>query len=537
MENFKRRTSGSRGQSQRTSVDGFVRRQSGAGSREPAVQARPTRKVGDFSHADGFHNRSRRATSSPRQPKRDDAGTISLNLPDSSNADKPKKSFFNWYKTNKLPKLRTVALVFVIAFGSYFITSAYLKARQVFQGGGGAVALQGDIDPARLQGEGDGRVNILLLGRDDAAALTDTIIIASIDPIHDEAALLSIPRDLYVQREGLGSMKINEVFPNERNRAIAEQATTRQAEVRGYRAIQDTVSHVTGIPMHYYVSIDIDGFRRAIDTVGGVTIDVEQQVYDVLVLDGQRYVLNVQSGEQDFDGLRAMAYVRSRKTSTRGDFDRSERQRELLIALKNEIVSSGTWSNPNRISGLFNDFSDNVTTSFGLDEIMRLREIADEIGSQNISSLELVGDEPNNFIVPGNLNGLSIQVPREGMYEYGEIQNYVRNTLRDGYLRQENANVVVVNGTNQPDLAERTTKELESFGYNVAPPQSAELSNYQETVLVDLTGGEKKYTKRYLEQRMKTFASSRLPSGVSINTEGIDFVILIGQNEITRLEN
>lgn len=537
MENFKRRTSGSRDQTRRASVDGFTRRQSGVGSREPAVQARTARRVGDFSHTDGFHARSRRSMSTPRQPRRDDSGAISLNLPDSSGAEKHKKGFLNWYKAKKLPKLRTVALVFVIAFGSYFITSAYLKARQVFQGGGGAVALQGDIDPARLQGEGDGRVNILLLGTDDAAALTDTIIVASIDPIHDEAALLSIPRDLYVQREGLGSMKINEVFPNEHNRAMTEQATTRQADVRGYRAIQDTVSEVTGIPMHYYVSIDIDGFQRAIDTVGGVTMNVEDPVYEVLSLEGQRYVLNVQPGEQEFDGLRAMAYVRSRKTSPRGDFDRSERQRELLIALKNEIVSSGTWSNPNRISGLFNDFSDNVTTSFGIDEIMRLREIADDIGAQSVSSLELVGDEPNNFITSSNLNGLSIQVPREGMYEYSEIQNYVRNTLRDGYLRQENANVLVVNGTNQPDLAERTTKQLESFGYNVAPPQSAELSNYQETVLVDLTMGEKKYTKRYLEQRMKTFASSRLPSGVSINTEGIDFVILIGQNEITRLEN
>jgi polyisoprenyl-teichoic acid--peptidoglycan teichoic acid transferase len=512
-------------------MDGFVA--GGSSTRIP----QGSRKVGDFSHSDGYHQRARRSTQAARQPQRDDSGSIALDMKldnDTKTRKKPKNS---WFSKAHLPKLRTVALVFVIAFGSYFITSAYLKARQVFQGGGGAVALQDNIDPARLSGEGDGRVNVLLLGTDDAGGLTDTIIVASIDPIHDEAALLSIPRDLYVEREGLGSMKINEVFPNERNRALAEQATQRQAQIRGYKAIQDSVSEVIGIPMHYYVSVDFDGFRRAIDTVGGLTLTVEQPVYEVMSLEGQRYVLNVQPGEEHFDGLRALAYVRSRKTSPRGDFDRSERQREMLIALKDEIVSSGTWSNPARINSLFSDFSDNVQTSFALEEIMRLREIADKIGADNVESIELVGEEPKNFIISDSLNGLSIQRPRIGMYDYSEIQNFVRNTLRDGYLRSEDAVVLVMNGTDQPDLAARQTEELESFGYSVATPQENDIPLQRETILVDLTNGEKKYTKRYLEQRLKTFASTNLPRGVSVDNERVDFVILIGDNEVTRLQN
>lgn len=512
-------------------MDGFV------GNNSTARQPQNTRKVGDFSHRDGFHQRSRRSEQHTRQPRRDDNGSIKLDL---SLSDAPKKSgrFKNkWLAKKQLPKMRTVALVFVIAFGSYFITSAYLKARQVFQGGGGAVALQDNIDPARLNGEGDGRVNVLLLGTDDVAGLTDTIIIASIDPIHDEAALLSIPRDLYVQRESLGSMKINEVFPNERNAALAQQSTERQAQIRAYRAVQETVSEVAGIPMHYYASIDFDGFRRAIDTVGGVTLDVEQPVYEVLNIQGQRYVLNVQPGQENFDGLRALAYVRSRKTSPRGDFDRSERQREVLIALKNNIVSSDTWSNPSRISSLFSDFADNVETSFALEEIVRLREIADKIGANSVESIELVGDEPKNFIVSDNINGLSIQVPRAGMYDYSEIQSYVRNTIRDGYLRSEDATVLVMNGTEHPDLAQKQTEELESYGYSVATPQENSIPRQRETILVDLTKGEKKYTKRYLEQRLKTFASTNLPRGVTVDSERIDFVILIGDNEVTRLQN
>ena len=287
--------------------------------------------------------------------------------------------------------------------------------------------------------------------------------------------------------------------------------------------------------MHYYASIDFDGFRRAIDTVGGVTLEVEQPVYEVLSLQGQRYVLNVQPGQEQFDGLRALAYVRSRKTSPRGDFDRSERQRELLIALKDEIVSSGTWSNPARINSLFSDFADNTETSFALEEIMRLREIADKINT--IESIELVGEEPKNFIISDMLGGLSIQRPRAGMYDYSEIQNYVRNTLRDGYLRSEDATVLVMNGTDQPYLAQKQTEELESYGYTVATPQENSIPRQRETILVDLTNGEKRYTKRYLEQRLKTFASTNLPRGVTVDNQQIDFVILIGDNEITRLQN
>ncbi len=537
MDNFRRRQTTGKPRRSVASTDGFV----GGAKRTSARAQRDSaniRKIGDFSHGDGFHARARRSMNQTRQPMRDSRGGIALGAAKRS-AQKPKRG--GWHTRlpflQKMPKLRTVALVFLIAFGSYFITSAYLKARQVFQGGGGAVALQDNIDPSRLNGEGDGRVNILLLGRDSAGGLTDTIIVASIDPIHDEAALLSIPRDLYVRTEELGSMKINEVFPNVRNQAIVQQATTRQAEIRAYRAIQDTVSEVTGIPMHYYVSIDFEGFRRAIDTVGGVTLDVEDPVYEAMSLQGRRYILDVRPGEEKFDGLRALAYVRSRKTSPRGDYDRSERQREILIGLKSKIMSSETLSNPARINALFNDFADNVTTSFGLDELMRLREIGSKIQADNISSVELVGEAPDNYIVSGNIPGLSTEQPRAGLYDYSEIHNFIRNKLRDGYLRSEDAKVLVINGTQQPELANRTTEELKSYGYSVARPQDAPTKDYRETILVDLTRGEKKYTKRYLEQRMKTFASTSLPRGVTIDDESVDFVILIGQNEITRLQN
>jgi|AntRauTorckE6833_2_1112554.scaffolds.fasta_scaffold00034_5 LCP family protein required for cell wall assembly len=545
MDNFRRRNHQQYSRDHRSpSTDGFISRgkESTAGAGHTPASGR--RSIGSFQQADGFqsaHRTQRKEIGvsrqvSARQPIRDDAGNIRLDLPKDTSKQKQKKSKSRLHVFTKLPRLRTIALVFVIAFGSYFVTSAYLKTRDVFQGGGGAVALRENIDPSRLNGEGDGRVNVLLLGMDDAARLTDTIIVASIDPIHNEAALVSLPRDLYVQHESLGSMKINEIFPNVRNNAIAQNSSERQADVVGYQAIQDTVSEVLGIPMHYYASIDFDGFRRAIDTVGGVTMQVDEPVYEVLSLDGRPYVLNVQPGQEEFDGLRAMAYVRSRKTSPRGDFDRSERQRELLIALRKEVGSAGTFTNPARLNALFNDFADNVETNFSVEEVMRLNEIGSNIDPTTIESIELV-EAPNDFIASGNMAGLSIQIPTAGVNNYSEIQSYIRNTLRDGYLRSEDASVLVLNGTSQADIAGQTTEELASFGYNALDPRQAASSDIPETILVDLTGGEKKYTKRYLEQRFQTFASTRLPAGVDTADIRADFVILIGQNEISRIEN
>lgn len=511
-------------------MDGFVRRESSARTGSSPMR----RQIGQFAQASQPSRARPAALRRPRRPARDNDDSIALNLPEDITKKRNKKRLSS---LSRLPKIRTMALVLLIAFGSYFITAAYLKARDVFRGGGGAVALEENIDPGRLSGEGDGRVNILLLGKDDAGGLTDTIIVASIDPIHDEAALLSVPRDLYVRVEGLGEMKINEVFPNARNAALAQQATERQAEARAYRTVQDKVHDVVGIPMHYYVTIDFDGFRRAIDTVGGVTLDVDQPVYEQMYLQGRNYVLNVGEGEETFDGTRALAYVRSRKTSPRGDFDRSERQRELLIALRDEIMSSDTLTNPSRMNSLFNDFANNVNTSFSFDELLRLREIGAKIDTDNIESLELVGNAPHDYIVSSMLNGLSIQQPRAGMFDYSEIQRFVRMELRDGYLRSEDATVLVLNGTDKPELASRMVDELESYGYTVVESANSLGTTQRETVLADLTDGQKKYTKRYLEQRMRTFASSRLPSGTSVEADQADFVILIGQDEVTRRQN
>lgn len=515
------------------------------------------RRIGDFRSTDGFHNR-RPTVETPRQtrqPLRDPSGKIQSGHTSSrpSMPEKPQKKSLlqrlNPFRPSNWSK-RKAALAFVVLLivsGGYFGGKAWLRFRQVFEGGGNAVALQENVDPASLRGEGDGRVNILLLGRGgeghEGADLTDTIIVASINLLQDEAALLSIPRDLYVETSSGGHSKINAVFANAKTNALSssdnpdDAGEIKRAEEAGFKAVEDVIQSTMGIPVHYHGVIDFDGFRKAIDTVGGIDITVPETgtVTERLRLYGQNYLLDVQEGQQHFDGLRALAYSRSRYTSARGDFDRSERQRMILLALKSKILSLGTYSNPLKVSQLMDNFGNHIRTNMSVDEVMRLYEIGKKLNNGAIASVGLA-DPPNNFVVTDNIGGQSVVVPRAGVDDYSEIQHFVRNRLRDGFLAQEDAKVVILNGTSVPGLAGRTSENLESYGYNIVNVADAPTKGYHTTMVVDLTGGAKKYTKRYLENRFVIEARDRLPDP-KIDGSQADFVIILGQNEQARLAN
>lgn len=415
-------------------------------------------------------------------------------------------------------------------FGFIFLRSFFSQ--------GGAAAFDANVDPSKLRGEGDGRVNILLMGRGgpgaDAPDLTDTMMVLSIDPINNEAGIVSIPRDLYITLPDQGSMKINQVFYTGKSQVLnnsypINDDVKKKADEKGYELVKSSVESVLGIPIHYRGMIDYDGFKEAIDTVGGVDINVPAAVKEQMRFDGQDYLLDVKPGQKSFDGFEALAYARSRYTSQDGDFDRAERQRLILVALKDKILSSGTYSNPAKIAQLTDDFASNIKTDFGLADLNRLKDIFAKIDSGKIESLDL-SSSPNELVTTSNIGGLSVVLPKEGPDAYGAIHKFIRNKLRDGYLKNENAQVMVLNGSGVDGLAKKKADELKSYGYNVGKVDTvAGTRTYNETVIVDMRGGQKKYTKRYLEQRFGVLSSSGLPDP-AIQPETADFVIILGSD-------
>lgn len=439
---------------------------------------------------------------------------------------------------------RTAAatLILIVGVGGLLFSQGYLKLHKVFKGTAvSAASLQKDVNPNLLKGEGDGRVNILLLGiggqAHDGPDLTDTIMLASIDPVNNTATLLSVPRDLWVTLPGHGAMKINAAYETGKYGYLHKNTADNsnfQAIQAGFSSADQTVEGVLGVPIDYNVLVDFQAFRQAIDTVGGVSVNVPSELYDPTMAweNGNNPVL-AQPGVQTMNGTKALIYVRSRETSS--DFARSERQRSVLLALKDKAITLGVLSNPAKISGLINAFGNNVKTDLSLSDANRLYSIFKGINNNDVKSASLAGDTTttsgaagnDSLVTTGDINGQSVVEPKAGLNNYGAIQTYVHSQLQDGYLLKEHALVQVLNGTGIAGLGQTESATLKSYGYSVATPGNAPHSGYLETIVVDMSHGHDPYTKHYLEQRFSTTAVTKLPQGIS-NPTNAKFIVLLG---------
>lgn len=423
-------------------------------------------------------------------------------------------------------------MALILIAGGYFGIKLYLTERHIFKGGGGAPALAEKIDINQLKGEGDGRINILLLGiggpGHDGPDLTDTILLASIDPVNNSTALLSVPRDLYVKIPGVGSRKLNEAYYW--GKAASKAKKLEGQEQDGLKLLDQTLGTVLGVPIHYHSIVDFAAFRQSVDAVGGVDVNAPEELYDPTIAweNGYNSVIATK-GLQHMNGAKALLYAKSRETSS--DFARGERQRLVLVSLKDKVLTLGTFSNPVKVSNLLSSLGNNVYTDFTLNDITRLYQIIGGIPSNAISSLDLV-TPPHNLLTTANINGTSIVQPRAGLFLYDGIQNYVRNALRDGFLAKENSSVAVYNATSTTGLASKEAAILKSYGYNITNIDNTTApTNPSKTAIVDLSKGLDKYTRHYLEGRFGVVAVTKIPAGLGvIPPTGTHFVIILGKD-------
>ncbi|MFQ5921968.1 MAG: LCP family protein [Anaerolineales bacterium] len=258
------------------------------------------------------------------------------------------------------------------------------------------------IDPAII--------NIALLGSDRrphwTGFNTDVIIIISVHPALGEVVMLSIPRDLYVYLPGYSMRRINTAF------SIGERVNYPGG---GPALFADTVRYNFGIPIHHYAKVEMDGFSRIVDTVGGVEVNVSCSYRDWRLrspgLDPERepnwHLYTVAPGVRHMDGDLALWYARSRKLSS--DFDRGRRQQEVLRALYREILSLELIT---RIPELYSDLRDTVTTDLALTELLSLAPLATRIGTADVRSRFIGKDEATSWRIPSS--GAQVLVPKPG---------------------------------------------------------------------------------------------------------------------------
>lgn len=223
---------------------------------------------------------------------------------------------------------------------------------------------------------GKGRINFLLLGSDDELSTnsrTDTIILASLDTENKKISLLSIPRDTRVNIPGFGENRINSANA-----------------LGGIPLVKETISALIKVPIDYYILTNFEGFKGIIDTLGGVEIDVEQNM-KYRVYDG---MIDLKKGLQRLDGEKALQYVRFRHDKL-GDITRTQRQQKFLTALAKEMMQA---KNIIKLPVLIPELNKAVKTDLNISQMIAL---AKDFGNYDVSSIT-VQTLPGNFV---NVNG------------------------------------------------------------------------------------------------------------------------------------
>jgi len=314
-----------------------------------------------------------------------------------------------------------------------------------------------------LKGEKEGRINVALLGMrgeniPGGGLLADSIMVLSFDPINNKAAMVSIPRDLYVTVPGTqDKQKINAVH------AYGEE----KGKGKGLEDMKTVLSEVTGLPIHYAASINFQGFKQLVDAIGGVDISLEQGFSEPMQFNEEhvcdpyvftvptgnfeiktkrdkktgikkvtaRYPLctnpntecggnfSLPAGKQILTGEQTLCYVRSRKTSS--DFERAKRQQQIMQLMKDKMLSIGTLTDFSKINGMLDSLGDNVRSDMELWEMQKFYEVYQKIPNPEIHQRVLEDSEEGLLYYPGESAAGYILLPRGDNYD--KIQEMAKN--------------------------------------------------------------------------------------------------------------
>ncbi|MEN8252663.1 MAG: LCP family protein [Patescibacteria group bacterium] len=323
----------------------------------------------------------------------------------------------------------------------------------------------------KLDGEEEGRINIVLLGmRGKGVAgggtLADTIMVASIKKQENpegedtyKASMVSVPRDLYVTMPGTtATTKINGVYH------YGEE----KGKGQGMEAMKQVLEDISGQKMHYGVEVNFAGFKEVVDALGGVEVNLDEafvepvQFHEEKVCDGDnggvftvksgnfeskidhrgkvvaQYplcyneteecggVFTVPAGVTIMNGETALCYVRARATSS--DFDRARRQQEVIGQLKQKALSMGVLTDFGKMQELFSAVSENMDTDMELWEMQRFFDIQQKRGN---------GEQIEHKVLENSEEGL--------LYSHeGDERGYILMPRGDTYdkIREMFANII-----------------------------------------------------------------------------------------------
>jgi LCP family protein required for cell wall assembly len=264
--------------------------------------------------------------------------------------------------------------------------------------------------------------------------------------------------------------------------------------------LKDTILYNLGIRIDHTAMVEFDGFRKIVDTLGGVDVPVSCPYTDWRLIDpsydpeneNNWHLYTTGPGVVHMDGDLALWYARSRQKSN--DFDRGRRQQDVLRALFTQALQSGTVT---RIPELYNDLRSTVDTDLGLGDILSLAVYAPKMTNADIRSYYIRPPYVSSWITEG---GAYVLLPNEDA-----LHQMLTEALSPSTQTEQRQAIVidVMNGTSIPGYETLAATRLNYAGYE-AHIVSSDRQDYAYSVLID-----------------KTTTQDRAQSGTILNVMGM----------------
>lgn len=448
-------------------------------------------------------------------------------------------------RLRKVLKSTAIILIAIIVATSGWLGWKVFRASSKVFGSGSN--LLGFLSASPLNCESTGRCTILLAGNSaddpghDGANLTDSIMLVSVDLQNHTAFMLSVPRDLYVNIPGNGYAKINEAYPDGESEHFSEAGYAKG----GMGLLEKTVSQDFGTPVNYYALIDYSAIKDAVDAVGGITINVQSSdprgLYDpsidwtthgpLVKLSNGTHTIN---GEQALDLARARGDTYGSYGFANSDFERTQNQRLMMLALKDKVSSSSVLANPIKLGQLFDAFGNNVHTDLSTGNIRRIYDITKQISSSNIKSYGLndatLSGQPHVDLLRSytTTTGEDALIPQAGLGDFSQIQLYVKQLTSNNPIVREAANVVVLNGGSTSGLAAAEAKVLTNKGIAVSGDADAPTPQANNSI-IDNSKGKDPATLKELEALFGNTTATN--ASLTSTYPNADFIVILGQSQ------
>lgn len=354
------------------------------------------------------------------------------------------------------------------------------------------------------------KINAAVFGVDEDGTRTDVIFIASFDTKTKAINLLSVPRDTRIE---LTEMRWKEM---QNKNSYYVPRVVKINEVHAYAGKEnrnkysvDELERLLGIEIDHFVKIDLVAFRKIVDEIGGVTVDVPRNMYynDPI----QNLYINLKKGEQTLNGAQAEGLVRYRKGYAEGDVGRIKTQQLFLKAFAKQVLSE---RNIIRITNIIRTLYEYVQTDVGLDDILQYAKYINDIQVDNIHMETLPGEgkyiKGTSYFLPDETK-MQEQVARLFL-EPSEEEEIEQKTVKSS---KEYA-IEVLNGGSVGGLATRTQKKLKEEGYTVTSVGNYDKERQEATRIIVKEKGIGEDLKKYFKKAQVEVNPQRLPEGVEI---------------------